>query len=85
MPTQPNVAAAVRLFCLVAVNDADDFFLFFLGNSDAFKCLSGSAVGTNQRCSIRSGKGRSFAVFLSAQGAGSDFMVISFHGLFLSC
>ena len=85
MPTQPNVAAAVRLFCLVAVNDAYDFILFFFGNPDAFQCLTGAAVGTNQRCSIRSGKGRSFAVFLSTQGAGSDFVVISFHGSLLSC
>ena len=85
MSPQPNVAAAVRLFCLVAVNDAYDFILFFFGNPDAFKCLASTAVGADKRCSIRSGKGRSFAVFLSTQGAGSDFVFISFHGSFLSC
>ena len=56
MATQPNVAACVRLFCPIAMNDADDFFRFFRGDSQGFKSLTGSAVGTNQRFIIRSGK-----------------------------
>ena len=55
MATQPNVAACVRLFCPIAMNDADDFFRFFRGDSQGFKSLTGSAVGTNQRFIIRSG------------------------------
>ena len=49
MATQPNVAACIRLFCCVTVNDADDFFLFFQGDSQGFKSLTDSAVGANQR------------------------------------
>ncbi len=39
-----NVASLVGLFSVVAVNDVDDFFLFFDGNTDSIKCFTSSAV-----------------------------------------
>jgi len=35
------------LFSVVAMNDADDFFLFFGGNSDGIQCFTSSAIRTN--------------------------------------
>ena len=52
MPTQPNVAACVRLFSCTAMNDAYDFILFFFGNSDTFQCLSCSAVWTYHNLAV---------------------------------
>ena len=79
MSTQPNEAACVRLFCPIAMNDADDFFRFFRGDSQGFKSLTGSAVGTNQRFIIRSGKCRSSMIGTTALWAGSFSVRFIFH------
>ncbi len=81
MPTQPNVAAAVRLFCLVAVNDAHNFILFFFGNPDAFQCLTGTAVRTNQRLVVSSGKCRNAMIFYATMRTNSRCFFSRFHFL----
>lgn len=58
-----NVAAHVGLSVVVAVDDADDFFLLISRNADAFKCFSCSAVGAD--CdSVHAGVCRSLIVDL---------------------
>lgn len=81
MPTQPNVATPVRLFSCTAVNDTYDFFLFFFGNSDAFQSLTGTAVRTNQRLIISSGKGRNALIFHAAIGTNPHCFFSRFHFL----
>lgn len=81
MPTQPNVAACVRLFSCIAMNDAYDFILFFLGNTHAFQSLTGTAVRTNQRLAVSSGKGRNALIFYAAARANSYHFFSCFHFL----
>ena len=63
-----------------AVNNTDDFFLFFLGNTHAFQSLSDSAVRTDQRFVVGSGKCRNTGVGFSAKWADCRNWLIRFHG-----
>ena len=68
--TGGNVEALVGLrFGVMAMDNADDFLLFFGGNSDEFQGFTSAAVGTDQRRIVLTGKGRGSGVFLSALGA----------------
>ena len=45
---------SVVLVQAATVNDADDFFLLFFGNSDAFESFFCRTISTNQRFIIHS-------------------------------
>lgn len=57
------------------MDNFEDFLLFFNRNSHRLKCLSGAAVGADQRSVVLPGKGRMTGVGLSADWAGAYFVM----------
>ena len=78
--TRCNVATLCALFFafVLLVDDAENLVLFLASDTDAFKCLTRSAVGAN-RTVIHAGKGWSGGVRLPAFRADARLVVAVFH------
>jgi hypothetical protein len=69
----------------VIVNDFQDFFLFFRGDSDYRQGFTDAAIRANEALTVGSGKGRGFVVGCPAKGAhsGNFGLVCGLHNLSL--